>query len=812
MIGKNVLIMLCGCFALQSGYSQTTKRLRAVRTDQPVKIDGKLDDEAWKQAEIGTGFLELRPVPGDKEKPGKTTEVRILYDDAAVYVAARMNDVDADSIARQVVPRDMVGNADFIGVVFDTYLDKINGVGFFVTAAGSQFDAKYSQTGNEDASWNAVWDSEVTIDDSGWSAEFKIPYSALRFSGKDSQTWGINFTRRRQKSNEQFFWNYVDPKISGFINQGGELTNIENVKAPLRLSLSPYISSYVNNYPHNQPGVKNTTSSFNGGMDVKYGINDAFTLDMTLVPDFGQVQSDNQILNLTPFEVKFDENRQFFTEGTELFNKGNLFYSRRIGSFPAYVRDINGQLNAGETVIKTPVESKLINATKVSGRTASGLGIGFFNAVTNNMNAVVSDASGNERLVENQPLTNYNILVLDQSLRNNSSVTLLNTNVLREGSAYDANVSAFLFSLNDKKNKYFVSGAAKVSHLTSRGPQLDAETGFNYSLTFGKQSGSFTWNYTHELADNKYDPSDMGFFNNNNYFDHYLNFGYNIFKPGKWYNKVETWLNIQYSERYKARDFQNFGVYPGAWIQFKNFWTINLNADWQPEANDFYEARSNGQVFRSPASYGYTVNFNTNESKPYSIGGVFSYRKRFLMDGSGFAAGTWQTYRFNDKLSLSTEVIVDPRFNYVGWVGSDNGNTIFSKYDRRTVEAFVSGRYTFSPKMGISLRTRHYWSDRKNLEFYALTADGGLTGYPSYEQNVDQNYNVFNVDMIYTWQFSPGSELSVAWKDASEAFNSSILRGYGRNFRSVMNSPQNNSVSVKLLYYLDYLQLRKRTK
>ncbi|HEY0900291.1 MAG TPA: DUF5916 domain-containing protein [Sphingobacteriaceae bacterium] len=794
---------------VMQGFSQTdVRKLKAVRTNQSIKIDGVIDDEAWKSAEVSTDFYELRPVPGRLEKPGQKTEVRILYDDAAIYVAARMNDVSADSIARQVVPRDQVGNADFIGVVFDTYNDKINGNGFFVTAAGSQFDAKYSQTGNEDENWNAVWFSQVKIDDKGWSAEFKIPYSALRFSSKDVQTWGINFTRKRQKANVQTFWNNVDPKVSGFINQGGLLTNIEKIQAPPRLSFSPYVSSYVNSYQ------SNTTNSFNGGMDVKYGINDAFTLDMTLVPDFGQVQSDNRVLNLTPFEVKFNENRQFFTEGTELFNKGDLFYSRRIGSFPAYIRDIDGQLDPSksEVVVKSASESKLINATKISGRTSGGLGIGFFNAMTKRMSALVRDLSGNERMIENQPLTNYNILVLDQNLKNNSSVTFLNTNVLREGSAYDANVSAFLFNLNDKKNKYFISGGGKVSHLTSRGPGQDDQTGLNYSLSFGKQSGTFTWRYFQELADDKYNPSDMGFFTNNNFLTQRINFGYNEYKPGKWFNQLETWLNLEYTNRVKPGDFQSFGIYPGAWIQFKNFWTMNLNFDWQPEGNDFYEPRSSGKVFKAPATFGYNINFNSNQSKRYSIGGYFASRRNYLMDGSGLGVGFWQNYRFSDKFSLNTEISYDPRYNYVGWADSDQGNTIFSKYDRRTVETIVSGRYTFSPTMGLTLRSRHYWSDRNNLDFYSLNADGTLVHNPAYTKNVNQNYNIFNVDMVYTWQFSPGSELSVAWKDESSISGNSLLKNYGRNLGSVLEAPQNNNISVKVLYYLDYLQLKKKSK
>jgi hypothetical protein len=219
--------------------------------------------------------------------------------------------------------------------MFDTYNDKINGVGFYVTPYGEQYDARYSGDGNEDDTWNAVWDSESKVHENGWSFEMRIPYSALRFVSRDVQTWGLNITRRRNKTGQQYMWNPIDPQKNGLINQEGEWTGIGKIEAPLRLSFSPYFSTYVNHYPAQKvtgnKNIKDFNASVNGGMDVKYGLSESFTLDVTLIPDFGQVPSDPQVLNLTPFEVQYQENRPFFIEGTELFNKGNLFWSRRIG-------------------------------------------------------------------------------------------------------------------------------------------------------------------------------------------------------------------------------------------------------------------------------------------------------------------------------------------------------------------------------------------------------------------------------------------------------------------------------------------------
>ena len=196
-------------------------------------------------------------------------------------------------------------------------------------------DAKVSPSvdESEDFSWNAVWQSATTMNENEWHFEIFIPFSAIRFSNKNIQDWGLNVTRRRVKTGEQYMWNPVWPTVNGFLTQEGHWTGLENIKPPLRLQFSPYLSFYTNHYP-SETEASGWSQQINGGMDVKWGINQAFTLDATLIPDFGQVQSDNQVLNLTPFEVRFNENRPFFTEGIELFNKGNFFYSRRIGGTP----------------------------------------------------------------------------------------------------------------------------------------------------------------------------------------------------------------------------------------------------------------------------------------------------------------------------------------------------------------------------------------------------------------------------------------------------------------------------------------------
>jgi hypothetical protein len=444
---KKLLSILCLCL-LHYVLPAQEKSLEAFKINTPIKIDGILDESVWNQAAIADSFIENSPNYGAVAK--HPTIVRVLYSDQAIYVGAYMYD-DPKKIRKQLTARDgeQRQDIDYFSVFFDTYNDNQNGYQFLVTARNVQTDGRLvanrvSQFGlPTDYSWDAVWESKVTIQKDGWVVEMKIPYSALRFSKKEVQDWGINFQRYSRRYSESAFWNKVDPNQNGFVNQFGNLTAVKNIVPPLRLSFLPYITTGVRTTPFADGSTK-TTVLRNGGMDVKYGVNESFTLDATLIPDFGQVVSDNVVLNLTPYEVQFQENRPFFTEGIELFNKAGLFYSRRVGGTPSNYSTIQSdvQNNPNLELISNPGITQLYNATKFSGRNKSKLGIGIFNAVAAQMNAEVLDkTTGKINKIESEPLTNYNIIVLDQALKGRSSITFTNTNVLRSGGARNANVS-----------------------------------------------------------------------------------------------------------------------------------------------------------------------------------------------------------------------------------------------------------------------------------------------------------------------------------------------------------------------------------
>ncbi|QDA60992.1 DUF5916 domain-containing protein [Hymenobacter jejuensis] len=843
------LLFLCGLLwsatvatAQTSPASATTtasamapkRQLTALRITQPIKIDGALDEAAWQEAPVATKFIQEKPNPGLPEK--LPTEVRVLYDDAALYIGAVLHDVSPDSIMQELSQRDNLENTDFFGVFIDTYHDRLNGYGFLITPGGVQLDSRYSPAGGEDFGWNAVWESRTSLRGTDWIAEIRIPYSAIRFSKAPEQLWGLNFMRQRKRDNQRFFWNEVRPAVDGFVNQWGDLTGVRDIKPPLRLSLTPYVSAYVNHYPYHQQGVRNTDMSFNGGADIKYGINESFTLDATLVPDFGQTQSDNVVLNLSPFEVQYNENRTFFTEGTELFNKGGLFYSRRVGAQPMGFYDAEGQLRKGERVVSNPGVSRLINATKVSGRTSKGLGIGVFNAVSKEMFATVRDSlSGDERQVMTQPLSNYNIVVLDQSLKNNSYVSLINTNVTRAGQVYDANVTGGLFRIANKKNSYAVDGQVVYSRrrgqaFASEAP-IDNKNGYKYLVGVAKIAGNFTWRLSQSITSNTYDPNDLGLLFSNNAITQVADFSYNKYKPFWKVNNMYTYWGVSQSLLYKPTRYQDLSVYGGGNTTFtKSFITVGFNVDASPATHDFYEPRVEplGRYFvRKPANVGANAFISSDYRKKIAYD-VSAAIRGYAHDGSrhgrdGYGLSFSPRYRVSNQLTFRYNFDWQMQRNQIGFAGGLNGDEPLDRvfYDRGdimlgrrrvvTVTNTLSGSYTFNNRMSLTIRTRHYVSTVHYRDFTRLLDDGKEESI-DYRRNRDTSFNAFNVDAVYAWWFAPGSQVSIVWKNAgsSSLIADEATPQYFRNLNNTVNTPHNNSLSIKVLYYIDYLMLKPK--
>ena len=815
------------------------RQLAAVRAAGPIKLDGVLDEPAWLLAPVATDFVEARPRPGRPEH--YKTQVRILYTDDALYVGAILPDVSRDSVLHELSARDELGASDYFGIFLDPYQDQLNGYGFWVTPSGGQLDMRFSPAGGQDFNWNAVWDARTVLTEAGWVAELRIPYSAIRFSAAAEAHWGLNLVHQRKRENATFYWNEVKPAVDGFVNQWGVLDGLRDLRPPLRLSLTPYVSAYLNNNPVSADGQRRTTTRFAGGADVKWGINESFTLDATLVPDFGQVQSDNQVLNLSPFEVQFQENRQFFTEGTELFNKGGLFYSRRVGATPIGFYDVAA--GPHEAIVSNPAETRLLNATKVSGRTRKGLGVGVFNAVSNNVYATLRDsATGAERQVLTQPLSNYNIVVLDQSLKNNSYVSLINTNVTRQGRTYDANVTSGLFRLATRANDYALDG--QVVYSRRSGAAFGTETpvsdpsGYKYQLNAGKISGNFTWQLSHGIESNTYNPNDLGILLGNNNISQSLYLSYNKYQPFWKVNSLSTWANLTHSLLYRPTQYQNMGFMSGASTTFtRSLLALSANVGLNPATRDYYEPRADAVLGLPLGPYwvrlpgyvtggvGLTTDFRKKLGLEASLGGsVYALDERLARPRrQGFGLTLAPRYRVSNRLNFGYSLNYRLSVNQIGYVngGLDaqepldqpfDGQILLGRRRVATVTNVLQGAYTFTNRMSCTLRVRHYTSTVRYQDFVTL-ASGGQEMPADYRRNRDNTYNAFNVDAVYSWWFAPGSQLSVVYKSA--ATNSLAANAatplYFDNLSNIINTPHNNSLSIKLLYYLDYLALRPRS-
>ncbi len=806
------LVFLC-----TSSYAQIDEiqklNLKVRFTKTAPEIDGVIDDEFWSTVSSVTDFKQTTPNPG--QQPTYQTEVKLTYDDEALYIAARMHD-NPDSINIFLTERDQIGNSDFFFIAFNTYRDGINGEGLGITPSGVQFDTKYSNNA-ESLSWDVVWETATTIDKKGWTAEYKIPWSALRFPEVEEQFWGINFGREIRRNRERSYWNFVDPIVDGFLTQTGFLTGIKNIKPPVRLFFFPYASAYVEN---NSSNGKSFSNSQNIGMDVKYGLTDAFTIDMTLIPDFGQARFDDQVLNLSQFEVQFNENRQFFTEGVELFNKAGLFYSRRIGGTPFNVAK-NNQLDSLERFTTNPGQSQLLNATKISGRTNGGLGIGVFNAIEGNTFAEIENGeTKTKRKLQTNTLTNYNVLVLDQVIRNNSFVTFTNTNVIRQGQNRDANVSQIDFQLADKRNKFAVGASGSLSNQLENG---ELNTGQKGAFSFEKISGNFTYSLSHEIITDKFNPNDLGFQNIFNIQETVGFVRFQNYKPKRFFNFWRHDVDITYLRIFKPDHFANLGASWETVYGTKSFHAFGLNAGVEPmNTFDFFETRTFNQFYSFPKNAWFGGFISTDYSRPFAFD--IRYQNR-VFDESGrynTRLNLSPRIRPNDKLFFVFDFVREQNENEIGYAISANGPSPGDSITmgRRDIDVHISAvnaSYIFNNRMALNLNLRHYWSTATYDKLYWLNGEDGSLDEIVFNEGKkasdilaeNTSFNAFNIDLGFRWRFAPGSDINVVWKNVIEKRGDPLERNYFRDVEQTLNSPQINNLSIRILYFIDYLSLKK---
>jgi hypothetical protein len=810
------LVLFLLCFIANFSWSQRSYTIKYAKEE--IKVDGEITPEEWGDAAPADEFVMNFPNVG--AKPTRKTECFIQYTDEAIYFAGKIYEYK-DSISYFLSQRDNFGNADYVGITLDTYGNKLNAFAFYVTPAGVELDAIVNEE-NFDFSWNAVWKSRVVATEYGWSFEMQIPYSAIRFPNKNVQTWNFNIERQIRRTREKSFWNPVDPAKYGEVAQSGKMLGIENIKPPLRLSFSPYVINYVESSYSQSQQKQVLQNRLTGGMDLKWGLNDAFTLDMTLVPDFGQTVSDNQVLNLGPFEVQFDENRSFFKEGTDLFGIGNVFYSRRIGSQPFYASRPYNELDAskGERVVQESSKAPLLNGTKISGRTTSGLGVGVFNALEGKTFALIEDSAGNMRSVETNPLTNYNVTVFSQNLANNGRVSFLNTNVVREGEAREANVSVFSSQFFSKNRDYSFMTVYKLSDKITNG---DHEKGHNFFNYIGKVQGEHQYGIAYYEESDTYDPNDLGFLYNNNSRGTNLEYNYQNFVPkGKFLRKRAN-ASINYEELYFPRLFSMASLDWGLVGTFRNFLTTGISGDINPFGYvDHFESRRFGIPLKFNPSFQLGGFYSSDYSRPFALD-VRTSRRTFIGNGQSY-----NSLNISPRFQLSSNFFLVYSVNYeyfikdFGYVapksGSEVTDILMGNRTREIVTNSIFGELVFTKRMGMNIRFRHYWQRVDYNYFSALQADGSqerVEYFPSNENGKsihNTSFNAFTIDVNYKWVFYPGCEFLIFFKNNIFSSQNGIDQTYFNTFNTLFEQPQVNSISAKVLVFVDALYFRRKNK
>ncbi len=797
ILNNNFYIIL---FFFLSNFSfGQAKTIQATRAIDKITIDGFAAEEQWETADIATGFLEQNPTEGNE--PRFKTEVKVLYDNSNLYILGYCYDSSPDSILAQLGERDDELNSDGFTFSIDTYNKMLDAFTFSVAASGVQSDSRLS-----DPSFNAVWQSAVQIVSDGWIVEMRIPYYAIRFPNGEKQVWRVQFERNLRRTRAGLQWSLVPKEVETELNYWGLLKGLDNIKAPLRLSLSPYTSSFVD--------VDNgeTTVGYGAGADLKLGLNESFTLDMSLLPDFSQVRSDNIVKNLGAFEVEFEEQRPFFQEGIDLFNRGDLFYSRRIGGTPIQNNQNLFNLDSTERVINNPSNTRLINVAKISGRNKKGLGIGVMNAVTASSNALILDGlTGNTREIETNPLVNYNIVSFDQNLKNNSSIYFINLNTARSGDYIDANVSALGLDLISKSSTYAIGGELKISqrdtNLLNNFFEGGDDDGLSYFVNLAKIKGNFKYSLSSESKSPGFNPNDLGINFTTNIRTHSVEFEYNKYNPFWILNRNFNRFSFDLDQDYSSGKILK-KQYSGRYIfDLKSFNTIFINMSAQVgDGIDLFESRVPGQEFIIPEYY-----YN-------GIGISSDYRKKFALDGNiGFGKGYFTDYivnqyfefnvspiiRFNDKFTLTPSSNYSVLYNGAGFAGYFDGLPKYGIRDVRTLVNIMKGKYVFKNNLSLTLRIRHYWSYGEYDYYGDLDDNGYIIRDDAFQGDSDFNFNAFNTDLIFAWQFAPGGFINLVYKNAFQTDDSNTQLSYFNNLGTVLDAGQRNTVTMKLVYFFD---------
>ena len=758
---KNITItVLLSCMATPLFAEKPTPDKPAytvTMTSTPPVIDGRASQGEWSEGTIATGFTQLEPNSGSPAS--QKTEVKIFYDETHLYVLAQMFDTEPNKIAGQLFRRDGSGYSDWFEIFIDSYGDKRTAFAFGINPRGVKRDILFFNDNDEDSGWDAVWDGAAKINSQGWTAEMRIPLSQLRYDGtKKEQVWGLQFWRFTARNAEQAFWAPRLRESTGFVSQFGTMQGVQTTAKSRRLEVLPYTSSALRRVPGNNanPFYKTNDLAANYGADFKYGLGSNFTLTGTINPDFGQVEADPAVINLSVFETFFRERRPFFLEGTDLFQFGRtrtfnsnaprIFYSRRIGRSPqGAVNDTNA------TFIDKPNQTSIAAAIKLSGKTAGGWSIGLLDAITTREQARFSTPGRNDNTEIVEPLSNYTVLRAKKDFNNgnttaggffDAAIRDLSTDNLKRALRKNAYIAGFDFEHKPEKSAWVVSGVFSGSYLSGESgvvtnaqtasqryfsrpdadymqvdPTATSLTGHNLELSLQKHSGKhWIGSLTYGEVSPGFEVNDLGFQNRADY------------------RSLSSF--VMYREKTPTRLFRNYQFYwwsnpgwnyggdmifasngVGSEFRFNNFWSIELDGRFTPESSNDRLTRG-GPIARRPSDWNVSFELESDSRKNLSFGIEWEYRE----DASGEFDKSLElqaNYRPNPSVELELEAAFSKENDTDQFVTGITDAAAVATFGKRYVFADLKSEnkefsmrldWTFTPNLSLQFVATPYIS------------------------------------------------------------------------------------------------------
>lgn len=823
----------------------------AVRAQQAPDLDGNDSDAVWQTAPRYSAFRQFEPkVDVD---PSFKTEFRAAYDDRNLYVFVRMFDPHPDSIMRALSRRDQRGPSDQIKLLIDSYNDRRSGYEFAVNPDGVKRDFTMSNDGNEDGSWNGIWDVATKIDAEGWTAEFRIPLSQLRYTGA-TREFGFGVWRDIERYRERTAWPLYHPQKPGLSSQLGRLEGLQGLSTARRMEATPY--AVTKNVQKTLPtSPYNREQEVSVGGDLKIGITPNITLDATVNPDFGQVEADPSVVNLTAFETFFSERRPFFVEGSNQYrfalncyivvdcntNEG-LFYSRRIGRSPALRNDY------GDAT--TPTSTAIAAATKLTGRTKSGLSFGVLDALTPEVGGTPASPGLEVRTVE--PMTNFAVVSAQQDLRGgDAGISLIGTAVNRMLDGWtesfmhrDAYAGGATFRNRFGKRNYELAGQLAMSHVTGTsdailrtqqnsvhyyqqpGDELTVDnaktslSGYAAQLKVGKYSGGITRFESSVVRQSPgFDVNDLGFLRRADITDWSTWAALSWREATTWYrwaqvngNHWETWN----TSGTRLQNAFNFNGHLGLPIN----WDVHLGGTFDRLTESYCDrCTRGGPALRGSRGFYPWGGFNSDSRKRVS-GGLW-FNAQFYDEGKsqGLGFDPYLNFRLSSQFQLNVGFGGSTNRNNTQWYdnfvdGSGVTHHTFAHLDQRTRYASVRVNYTATKDLTLEMYAQPFVATGVYTDLRELSANPGAEQYDDRFQpytglTLDSSNDNFKVTELITnsvvrWEYRPGSTLFVVWQHGREGPgpNQSFRQSWHRDYRELFDLHPQNTFLVKIAYWL----------